>query len=1154
MSWKELNAERLAETIKPMSKSSSASALGNKPEPSSPKRRSDSSSYSEDSEGESSTSTSLCDEDVLGSSLEASPMKKKLHKDVSEHVLKAPSKPKSHKLPLKTDRNPEISIECSADDKEMSPTRATFYLDLSSNPDGDITSISQLSPMPDLSTFFTAISPIQSPCGYFEFPELNFSSFTSNLTNDEKFHVNEEGVTNEFFERITSSCNVFNLPENNRIMSTSHSSSVPCNEENPKLANDKETADATDSCDRSKYVKQKSLSMDEPSQSHMETSVINRSFSDGTIIVDDKADGIRKIIAENSKILNKLTFRTPDSSENVSESHSVKILIEPIIEEVKTPSNSSECDEIAAIDDFVEDAEEAKEEIFQSDIQDIADIKLETQTTQSNYSISDIVYNNEQYSIIDKKFSLDLSCNAYKPESDVTVENEKSIDETNAAALATLDCNFSTNVLVDVKIVDVKTLSVHDSAIKVEPRREEIKIESPKFNEIQLMVTKLKEEMESQLIKNSETEIVETQSVSAKETPEPGPDAVVEAAKPIVRNSDDVKKQEGIINELLDNNKNGKAPEQKLVINEMKMENIFELTDSDVIACKIIAEKDQDHEIASDLEKLSSEPMRKIDKNESDIIIEKLNSQLEKCQKMENKEIMHSESKIELPNKEKLTEIWGSERALRHNDDNDKKIVDSVDVDIKLGHSNQATSKEELKVEHENGENEKDSYKIIEKLNQQLQRYDESKKSRDSPRRDSRSPSAEEDSYKQSVSEIEALIKERELEKLSEKISIGRKAEALKDYDLSISKAPRSTIADASYRSEIHDPNKLIKYTNSLYDHEPRPDTRGREIANLETDQRMRRPFKSSPTSSLSSSPSNISSTLSSIQNTIKSLDSACQRTELYNYKKLDKAMENIEKICESDIEWKNYKKKIYDSPPSFRIDDILSENLSTSIRKQRSPPVDDDKLFTERSPRERSRDRSPRRSRYDNEFEEKIFRSSRDVSPLTSVQKTSEIDPEYVAKLKFLTTEEYIAGRKSPLSPSGSKTDIRQSTVTSTLYDRYQYCKKDGRIDRSPTSPILSKSSYSPRSPRSPMQNSSFLKSPSGEYRTTKSAENSPSRYAGLEPIGNRNRLSPTHSSDLKAESLSNLSYKSSSDRKYEYDWEKPSAVSNKNYDYKWE
>src|SRR5690349_11519830 len=59
MSWKDLNAEKRAEELKTVSKSSSASSLGgSKTDMASPKRRSDSSSYSEDSDCESSTSTS----------------------------------------------------------------------------------------------------------------------------------------------------------------------------------------------------------------------------------------------------------------------------------------------------------------------------------------------------------------------------------------------------------------------------------------------------------------------------------------------------------------------------------------------------------------------------------------------------------------------------------------------------------------------------------------------------------------------------------------------------------------------------------------------------------------------------------------------------------------------------------------------------------------------------------------------------------------------------------------------------------------------------------------------------------------------------------------------------------------------------------------
>jgi hypothetical protein len=200
--------------------------------------------------------------------------------------------------------------------------------------------------------------------------------------------------------------------------------------------------------------------------------------------------------------------------------------------------------------------------------------------------------------------------------------------------------------------------------------------------------------------------------------------------------------------------------------------------------------------------------------------------------------------------------------------------------------------------------------------------------------------------------------------------------------------------------------------------------------------------------------------------------------------------MDCIEKICESDREWHFYKRtKNFESPPLFKIDDVV-----TTTKTQRF--MDD-------------RDLSPIRSNF-TRFEAENVRKP----------KTPELDPDYLAKLRGLSTEEYIAGRKSPLglSPSGER----------SAFDRYS------RIDRSPTSPSLS---------------SRFLKSPTGD-RASKSAENSPSRYGGESTLSTRySRYSPsggtTYSSDLRAESMNNLSCKPVTETKkyYEFEWEKTST-----------
>lgn len=806
--------------------------------------------------------------------------------------------------------------------------------------------------------------------------------------------MNEQGVTNEFFERVTSS-RVFNigpsydlpyrhsLPTDRGLEMNMLKSSEDEQQSKMSLSHSPQSMNDIMGKDMKclKHVNQKSFSMEEPVQEN-DIVVLNRSFSDGTIM---ECDDLERIIAENTKILIKLKA-LPDSSESLTKT------IEPIQEETQLSSNSSECEEIAAID--IEEPATNEEGIFLSEIHDIANIEKQLKSRQ----IDTCAF----YDITKPSTTLPSVCNAtthdnvvvpttHSTSDDVTVQNEKSMNEDkNSDALVTqATCNNHSATTSDTSSSSFAQKSLPLKDVNENCSETSTNIASPKFNEISALVDKLKKEvMESEKI-DCENEVKD----SVNKSHENGKDETIKSENSIVNGFDA----------------------------EVKTFNVTITINKDDEDSKQKNNSEKQDKKCHDLEKLptedSSAAVQKIDNN-SNSVLAKLNTQLEKCQ--------------------------------QPTASNDNVIEDVAPKPSVANGSND-------KVDGATAASEKDSNKILEKLNFQLQRYEETSKSPSGLRPiivTSRSPSNErQNDYKR---ELEALIKERELEK-NQKLR--------NDLSPSIS-------------------------SHSLYDHEPRNELRRRDvIASLESDQRLRRPFKSSPSSSLSSSPSNISSTLSSIQNTIKSLDSACQRSEIYNYKKLDKAMESIEKICESDREWQYYKRiKTYESsPPSFKIDDILTTTKSPSSFLSDDNYSDSIGTF----------------NRY-----EKV--------------KTPELDPNYIAKLRCLSTEDYIAGRKSPLGMSTSP--IRDSKLTS---DRYS------RIDRSPTSPILS--------------SSRFLKSPTGD-RASKSAENSPSRYG--EEYSTRTRY---YGSDLKgAESYSNLSYKTTSltdkSRKYydQFEWEKTSSSSN--------
>ncbi|CRK91789.1 CLUMA_CG005420, isoform A [Clunio marinus] len=1088
VTWKELNAERRLEDAKVLSKSSSASSLGSssKGELSSPKKRSDSSSYSEDSDGESSPSTSLCD-DEINSSLEASPMKKKRYKDLPLDVLKKPLSmitiEESSPTANDTKDCPEISISCGndsdgdadADNKANSPI-ANFYLDLPSElGGGDITSISQLSPMPDISSYFTAISPIQTPCDFFEFPD--FSSFI--LNSDPKYQVNDEGVTNEFFERVfeanlTSDTLPLTPDNTNSIMSKSFSPSVM------KTCDEKVTNEMTEEC-LSKCIKQKSLSMDEQT-CDKEVVVINRSFSDSTVNVEN--DGLKKIIAENSKILNKLIPR-PDIP--IVEAAFSKLNIEPIIvEEPKSPNNLSDVEEeIAAIDNCVDDIDET----LLSDIQDLANV--------------------ESFSECKNKSS--FTCNNTSTEENVTERKEKSINSN----LATLACSSMESKLmpdVDDETLEIKSLTVREIQSNDESRKEG-KSESPKFNEIQLMVTKLKEEMEIQLKKSAEVDI----------------EKEIENNKKI--NSVDevkIKKQNSIEVKL------SKAPE--IIVSDtskLKVDSVHVVNDEKLL----VDEKSEKHSqenssTVNETDDLENSVQRKIDTNDSDVILAKLNTQLEKCQKVKTKEIVSSDNDKILRSNSKMeasmTDVKQQSKVKVENKyDNENKVPNDVCDDKNV---NSEMSKIDGK---------KDSNEILEKLNMQLQRCEKTGLKSD-VLGTSFTLSKDKIFEKSAVMELATMIKERELEKLSEQKNVMKTS---KDVDFDLNLSPLRTSRPKSNIGSPESINGVGKFNNYFYDHEPRSDTRRRDIATLETEQ-IRRPFKSSPSSSLSASPSNISNTLSSIQNTIKILDSACSKTDAVKYKKIDRTME----LTTTDKDWKTHKNK-YDSSTSFKSDDITYD-INQSKRQQLI--ADDDRSY------DKSYDLSPRRKRYEFDVDEVNYKTSsidsspsrfasknysrdvlvsptrftatrslsREASPSRFTSRTQEIDPDYVSKLRYLSTEDYIAGRKSPLSGSREGLDVKF------------------RIDRSPTSPMLSTSTHFSRPPRSPSHNnSSLLRFPSTDTRSSKSAENSPSRYS-TERVESSSKY---NSIDSKAESMSNLSCKPN--MKYQYEWEK--SANNRKYDF---
>lgn len=186
------------------------------------RNRSESSSYSEDSDGNSSTSTSLCDDETVnvirdsGSSLESSPFKKK----VSPEEVEVPLVEKFIDIQNYIDSLGTDAI-VKEQDPELAPTDVQVRIveegftaaavDEDDEEATQITSISQLSPVADLSHYLSSISPLKTPSSPFDLSEMLTTLSPSSENNQEMAHdgrlftgveVSEEGVTNTYFERI----------------------------------------------------------------------------------------------------------------------------------------------------------------------------------------------------------------------------------------------------------------------------------------------------------------------------------------------------------------------------------------------------------------------------------------------------------------------------------------------------------------------------------------------------------------------------------------------------------------------------------------------------------------------------------------------------------------------------------------------------------------------------------------------------------------------------------------------------------------------------------------------------------------------------------------------------------------------------------------
>lgn len=304
------------------------------------------------------------------------------------------------------------------------------------------------------------------------------------------------------------------------------------------------------------------------------------------------------------------------------------------------------------------------------------------------------------------------------------------------------------------------------------------------------------------------------------------------------------------------------------------------------------------------------------------------------------------------------------------------------------------------------------------------------------------------------------------------------------------------------------------------------------------------------------STTGDISATISSIKNTIKSIDDLCQDDDRRSRERTDRTLNDIIKVVEQLEDDIRQKKHIEDTdenvpmtvptivehvPRSDAIDIVQSgdeNDVRTNCRY----------LSTSRMSRDRSRITSPRHRKGDDfgEFESRV-RRSKSPAFLVSSDADSDFHPNPINnRYSDDFTKKYsldafksqqigdAAAKSSSLYKSNEKLEIRHTTVTSTFYDRFlsQKLEQQHKIDRSPSSPTITKAYLDTLKPVSFMSSSYPSAEPNSERRGSKSNENSPVR-SSLEASTTAVHAVPPRSSFLL---MPHLPYHTSIDRNSTY------------------
>lgn len=239
--------------------------------------------------------------------------------------------------------------------------------------------------------------------------------------------------------------------------------------------------------------------------------------------------------------------------------------------------------------------------------------------------------------------------------------------------------------------------------------------------------------------------------------------------------------------------------------------------------------------------------------------------------------------------------------------------------------------------------------------------------------------------------------------------------------------------------------------------------------------------------------PTNIKDKISSITKTINSINNLCRGETKYEL-----TYRTLERYCDKkDVH--SVRKEMDQNRLDKVLDDIMIKSAAPTpiVKVSDADDYQIRKEFTH-SPRSNSRESSPRRA--EDQFEARVSRQTSNLryAATNNFEKLDRYmfkkESEFaLAGLPYdsnkRSTESLYTRSTSPLEKSSKPYPdnldiIRHSTVTSSLYDRYLYQKQGTKLDKSPSSPVVTRA---------------YLDSlhPSGSFRVTRSAETSPSRLS---------------------------------------------------------